>query len=67
MFRVQGLLPNKEICPNIARKSQKNKKKKLGMMYTDVDNVIQGPWYIAKWGNLSDSTPKIARKSEKKS
>ena len=24
--RVQGLLPNKEICPNIARKSQKNKK-----------------------------------------
>ena len=23
VFRVQGLLPNKEICPNIARKSPK--------------------------------------------
>jgi len=38
VFRVQGLLPNMEICLNIVRKSEK-KIEKIGLVPTFVDNT----------------------------
>ena len=68
MFRVQGLLPNMEICLNIVRKSER-KIGKIGLVHTFVDNIglmffrvhsifpnIETYLFLLK---------KIARKSEK--
>jgi len=38
VFRVQGLLPNMEICLNIVRKSEE-KIGKIGLVHTFVDNI----------------------------
>jgi len=38
VFRVQGLLPNMEICLNTVRKSER-KIGKIGLVHTFVDNI----------------------------
>ena len=67
IFRVQGLVANMVIYPEIATKYPKNQKK-WGMVLIvgdDVEECLQGPGSISKYGNLSKHSQILTKKSEK--
>ena len=68
IFRVQGLVPNMVIYPKIATKYPKKIRKNWGMVLIvgdDVEEHLQGPGSISKYGNLSKNSQILTKKSEK--